>query len=90
MSDELQARARAFVQRTVPATVNYVPDSIAERLIGAYARDGHLPDDSETMELIQLAGLESSALAERLSDPAEIEYFRENSAILEGILAENI
>jgi hypothetical protein len=90
MSAELQARARAFLQRTVPATVSYVPDSIAERLIGAYARDGQLPNDSETMELVQLAGMESSAHVERLSDPAAIEYFRENSSILEGILAENI
>jgi hypothetical protein len=90
MSAELQARARAFLQRTIPGAVNYVPDSIAERLIGVYARDGQLPDDAETMELVGLAAMESSAMAEQLTDPAAVEYFEENSAILEMMLAERI
>jgi hypothetical protein len=90
MCAELQARARAFLKRTIPATINYVPNSIAERLIGVYARDGRLDDDAETMELVGLAAMESSAMADQLTDPAAVEYFRENSAILELMLAERI
>ncbi len=86
MSAELQARARAFLQRTIPATIHYAPGSIAERLIAAYARNGQLPEDAETMELAGLAAAESTATAEQLTDPAAVEYFRENAAILELML----
>jgi hypothetical protein len=66
------------------------PGSIAETLIATYAERGGMPDDGETAELLELAGMESQAAADRFSDPAAAEYFRETSAILEAILAERI
>lgn len=86
----LQDRAKAFLQRPVPDGIRYVPGSIAETLIATYAERGSVPDDSETAELLALAGMESQAAAERLTDPVAAEYFRETSAILEAILAERI
>jgi hypothetical protein len=90
MSAELQARAKAFLQRTIPAGIDYVPNSIAEELIATYARRGQLPGDAETAELLGLAGMESSALAGQLTDPEAAGYFRESSLILEMMLAERI
>ena len=90
MSAELQARARAFLQRPIPEGIGYVPDSIAERFIARYAQAGSLPDDDEAMELLGLACMESSAMADQLTDPMASAYFRESSAILEAMLAERV
>ena len=90
MSAELQARAKAFLERTIPAGIEYAPNSIAERLIATYARCGLLPDDGETAELLALAAMESSAMAGQLTDPVVVDYFRENSLILETMLAERV
>ncbi len=87
---ELQTRAKAFLQRTIPAEIDYVPGSIAESLIATYAECGHLSLDAETAELLGLAGMESQAAAGRYSNPAAVDYFRETAAILEAILAEGI
>ena len=89
MSIELQTRAKAFLKRPIPDGIGYVPGSIAERFIAMYAKKGSLPDDPDTAELLGLAGMESTAMAEDKSGPAA-EYFRETSAILESILAERI
>ena len=88
MSAELQARANVFLKRSIPDSIKYVPDSIAERLIATYAKQGCLPDDSDADELLELASMESTAMAGQLRDPVGTEYFRENSAILDAILAE--
>ena len=90
MSAELQARARIFLDRSIPAGIDYVPSSIAEQLIAAYANRGSLSDDTETTELLALAGMEASSMAARLSDPTAAAFFRETSAIIEEILAELI
>jgi len=90
MSAELQTRAKAFLARPVPATMNYVPDSIAERFIRVYAQEGQLSEDGEAMELLGLAAMESSAMADQSKDQQVAEYFRESSALLESMLAERI
>ncbi len=88
MSAELRARAKAFLHRAVPEDVPYAPDSIAERLIATYAERGRLPDDPETAELLELAGMESAAMADRMGSTAGAEYFREGAEILQAIQAE--
>jgi len=91
MSAELQARARAFLQRPIPAGIDYAPDSLAERFIATYAARGGLPEDDEAVELLGLACLESSAMSDQLrNDPAASDYFRENALILERMLAEQV
>ena len=90
MSAELQARAIAFLERPIPAGINYAPNSIAERMITTYAKRGGLPDDAEAVELLELAAMESTAMADQLTDPVAVDYFRENAAILEVMLAERI
>lgn len=84
----LQTRAQAFLARPVPNSIDYVPNSIAEQFIRAFAKTGSLPGDDETSELLELTAMESSAVTDSQTDPAAAEYFRESSALLEGILAE--
>ena len=90
MSAELQTRAKDFLARPVPATMNYVPDSIAERFIRVYAQEGQLSEDGEAMELLGLAAMESSAMADQSKDQQVAEYLRASSALLESMLAERI
>jgi hypothetical protein len=90
MSSELQARARSFLDRNIPAEIGYVPNSIAERFIRTYADEGQLSDDPETMELLGLAAMDSRAMLDQLKDSAAMDYFRESSTILESMLAEHI
>lgn len=90
MSAELQQRARAFLKREIPSGIDYVPHSLAENFIATYARRGRLADDDDTAELVGMAGMEASAMADDLKDPAAAEYFRETSNLLEAILSENI
>jgi hypothetical protein len=88
MSAKLQARAKAFLERPIPGGLDYVRDSVAERLIATYAKKGKLPDDPDGPELLELAAMESSQMAETQSDEEVAAYFRESTAILEAILAE--
>jgi hypothetical protein len=90
MSAELQTRAKDFLQRAIPESIGYVPNSIAERFIRIYAAEGELPEDADTMELLGLAAAQSSSMTEQLKDPKAVEYFRESSAILESMLAERV
>ena len=91
MSVELQARARAFLQRPIPVGIDYAPDSLAERFIATYAARGKLPEDDEASELLELACLESSAISDQFkNEPAASDYFRENASILEAMLAERV
>ena len=88
MSAELRARAKAFLERGIPKGLDYVPDSIAERLIATYAKKGELPEDDDVAELLELASMESSQMAETHDVPEVAEYFRESAAILEAMMAE--
>ncbi len=86
MSTELRARAQAFLNRGIPSGMDYAPDSIAERIIATYANRGRLPEGDENAELIELAHLESSAMADQMTDPSAAGYFRECAAILEALM----
>lgn len=83
----LRNRAKAFMKRPVPADVGYVPDSVSERFITAYANEGKVDVNSETGELLQLCVMESAGAAEEGS-PERQAYFREICEILDAILAE--
>ena len=86
MSTELRARARAFLNRGIPAGIDYAPDSIAERIIATYANRGRLPTGDENGELIELAHMECSAMADQMTDPSAAEYFRECAGILAALI----
>ena len=88
MSAELQARAKAFLQRPVPKTLDYVADSMAEQMLATYAKRGRLPEDSESAELLELVIMQSSEMARQAGATEIGEYFRESAAILEAIQAE--
>jgi hypothetical protein len=83
----LQSRAKAFLERDIPEDVNYMADSLAERLLTAYAEEGRLDADPETLELLDLCILESQDAAEEGS-PARQAWFRESLELLEAIRAE--
>ena len=83
----LQNRVIAFLERPVPADVDYVGDSLAERLLRAYAEDGRLEGDPEELELLGLCVLESRAAAEE-GGPARRAWFTESADLLEAIQKE--
>lgn len=84
MSPELKRRAEDFLRRPVPPELDYVPGSIAEQAIAAYARDGRLDLQGEFGELIELSAMEAEAAAER--GGAAAAYLGESAAILRAIL----
>jgi len=88
MSVPLQKRAQAFRERAVPAGLDYVPDSLAERWICTYAKHGRIPLSAATLELMELVIAESQERAggEPLAEVAD--YFRESTALLEAIHTE--
>jgi hypothetical protein len=67
--------------------MTYVPDSISERFIATYAREGKTDVDAEQEELLAICVLESHRAAE-LKSGEEAAYFRESTEILEAIQAE--
>lgn len=87
MSDSLQSRAKAFVARTVPSDLDYMPGSIAERVITQYADEGKLEVDSEFAELIELTAMEAASTINGHNGAAR-EYMAESAAILEAIMEE--
>ena len=84
MSAELQARAKAFVARQVPPTLDYAPGSIAERVLQHYADKGTLERDSEYAELLELATAEAARAVDRHDGDAR-EYLAEGASILSAI-----
>lgn len=87
MADSLQSRAAAFVDRPVPAGLDYVSGSIAERIIAQYAAEGRLDVDDELGELLELTVMEASASVDQYEGAAR-EYMAESAAILEAIAEE--
>ena len=87
MSAQLQARAKAFMARPIPQGMPYVPDSISERFLVAYATDGKLDLDPELGELLGICVAEAyNAAGSRTGEEAA--FFRESAEILEAIQAE--
>ena len=87
MSTELQRRAEEFRKRPIPKGLSYVPDSIAERFIAAYAANGKLEQDPDLAELLDLCIMETVGAVKSKSRAAAA-YFRESTAILQAIQAE--
>lgn len=83
----LQARVAAFLDRAVPEDVDYVSDSLAERLLSVYAERGRIESHPDQLELLELCILESRAAAEEGS-PARRAWFNESADLLEAIQAE--
>ena len=87
MPAALQERAKAFLKRPVPAGIDYVPGSMAELFIAAYAKRGKAAPDAESREMMELCAMEAeAAAAARRGEPAA--YFRETAAILRAMLGE--
>jgi hypothetical protein len=87
MSAQLRARAKAFLERPIPQGMPYVPDSISERFLVAYATDGKLDVDPEMLDLLEICILEGHNAADTKSGD-EADFFRESAEILEAIQAE--
>ena len=64
MSQPLQQRAKDFLMRPIPKRIKYVKDSIAERIIATYAKNGSLKADGEMTELLELCVMETAAAVE--------------------------
>jgi len=87
MSAQIQDRAKRFIKQPVPADIDYVPGSIAERLITTYASDGALQRDDETREMTELTLMETDAMVSKETGAAQA-YFHESAEILRAILGE--
>jgi hypothetical protein len=87
MSPKLQARAKAFLERPVPEGISYVPDSLSERFIAAYAEQGRLQLDADLSELLGICLIESFGAASGKTGGVAA-YFRENAELLQAIKQE--
>jgi hypothetical protein len=87
MSAELQARAKAFLDRQIPAEIRYVPDSLSERFLATYAAKGKVDLDGELAEILEICVIEAFHAADSKAG-AEAEYFRECALLLQAIQAE--
>ena len=85
MKADLRERCRQFVQRTPPADLGYVGDSVAERVLRGYAA-GIAPDD-ETLELLEIVMADSRETATAAGAEAA-EYLLASAALLEEIAGE--
>ena len=83
----LQRRVREFLERPVPEDVGYVEESLAERILTAYADEGRLDADPEQLELLELC-LQETRGAEQEGSPARRAWFKASGDLLEAILAE--
>jgi hypothetical protein len=88
MSDTLQQRAKAFLKWPVPGELDFVPGSMAEKVITMYAEAGKLPDDGELLDLLQIVVMESQSSAEDRPEGPAKDYLAESAAILTGIADE--
>lgn len=84
----LQERAKTFLDRPIPEDLDYIPGSISENIIAAYAADGRVDLDPELGELLEICIVEGFSAAEQGS-PERRAYFRESAAILQAIQAES-
>ena len=84
MSLGLQNRAKAFLEKSVPEEVDYVPDSISELFIREYAAEGRVGLDPERYELLQIC-MEEADLAAAEKTGAAKDFFRESAELLRAI-----
>lgn len=83
----LQRRVREFLERPVPEDVDYVEESLAERILNAFAEEGRIDSDPEQLELLELC-LQETRSAQQEGSPARRAWFQESGDLLEAILAE--
>ena len=82
MSAALRERCRAFLERSPPADLGYVPDSIAERVLRLAAAGEEI--DGEMRELLELCLMETQASAAGFEGDARA-YLLESAELLEEI-----
>lgn len=80
---DLQREAQAFLDRPVPQQINYVPDSIVERLIRSFALGQHF--DDEALELLEICAYELDITAEQFTGDAKV-YFTDCANLVRSIL----
>ena len=86
MSQALKDKAKAFLDRTVPDEISYVPGSLVEVFLGAYVEGKEL--DADFIELANIGAQElESSIAEHETDEAKM-YFRDCKSLLTDILNE--
>lgn len=88
MSSELQAKARAFLERPIPVGMSYQPGSLSEQFIVTYAADGTFDLNLELTELLGLCIREAFDTSARRAGE-EANFFRESASILQAIQAES-
>jgi hypothetical protein len=87
MSTMLQVRVKEFLQRPIPAGMPYLPGSLSEQILGAYATNGTVQLDSEWTEILAICVVEASnAAASKAGE--EGAYYRETSELLRAIQLE--
>ena len=87
-TNELQDRARKFIERPIPDGMTYAPENLTDRFIAEYAQNGSVQLDSELRELLTLCVMEGQFAADSKSGE-EGDFFRESHAILQAILDES-
>ena len=81
----LQNRAKEFLARPLPKGMPYVPDSISERFIAEFAKEGKIQIDEESFELLQICVMEAENTAsQRTGD--EQQHYQDTATILRSIL----
>jgi hypothetical protein len=85
----LQERAKALLARPIPSELapDYVPNSMADIFIAAYAKNGAL--DDEALEMIGLCAMEAASAAESYKTDEARAYFIECAAVLTAIEEES-
>jgi hypothetical protein len=87
---ELQDRAKVFLKRPIPADMDYVPDSLAERFLTEYAQNGHLTLEPETAEILAIMVSDHEANPLDQYNPGECEYITDSQKLLAEILQAEI
>jgi hypothetical protein len=89
MSQNLQARAKAFLERPIPDGMPYADDNLTDGFISRYAAEDKIDPSPEVMDLMQICLLESESAANAPGRSSEEQaFFRESAEILRAIMAE--
>jgi hypothetical protein len=88
--NELQDRTGAFLKQPIPEGMDYVPDSLSERFLAEYARDGRLALEAEIAEILAMMVEDADSDESMQYNPGEREYIRESQQLLKEILDEEI
>jgi hypothetical protein len=84
MRTPLQQKASEFLELPVPKEIQYVPGSLVEVFLRAYAEGVEL--DPELIELAEIGAMELDGAVDAHSTSEAKTYFRDCKAILQRIL----